>query len=104
MAAAGAYAEEEAIREHIVKKRHRRNTHVLDREQNRVVCKMVELSPKEEKEDTNNEDNSDDEQKRLNPYRVFNRYFSEKDNNGVGKGKGSLRWFSPSQPNMSNFW
>ena len=50
---------------------------------------MVGLPPKEE------EDNSDDEQIRLDPYCVFNLYFHEKDCKGVGKGKGIRGWSPP---------
>jgi hypothetical protein len=50
---------------------------------------MAGLTPKEEKEDSDGEDNFDDEQIRLNPYCVFERYFREKDDKGAGKGKGS---------------
>ena len=44
---------------------------------------------KEEKEDSDGEDSSGDEQIRLDPYCVFDRYFREKDGKGAGKGKGS---------------
>jgi hypothetical protein len=88
-AAARAAAEEEAIRARIVKKRQRRNTRTLAREQNRAVRAVARLPPKEEKEDSDDEDSSADEQIRLDPYRVFDRYFREKDGKGAEKGKGS---------------
>ena len=44
---------------------------------------MVGLPPKEE------EDNSDDEQIRLDPYCVFDRYFRKKDCKDARKSKGS---------------
>ena len=78
--------EEETIRSCIVKKRQRRNTRALAREQNRSVCAMAGLPPKE---DSDGEDNSGDEQIRLDPYYVFDRYFREKDGKGTGKGEGS---------------
>ena len=49
-AAARAAAEEEAIRACIVKKRQRRNTRALAREQNRAVRAMAGLPPKEEED------------------------------------------------------
>ena len=49
---------------------------------------MAGLPPKE-KEDSDGEDSSGDEQIRLDPYCVFDRYFREKDGKGAGKGKGS---------------
>ena len=73
-------AEEEAIRASIVKRRQRRNTRTLAREQHRMVRAMARLPSKKEKED-----NSGDEQIRLDPYCVFDRYFHDKD----VKGKGS---------------
>ena len=60
-AAARADAEEETIRSRIVKKRQRRNTRVLVREQNRAVRAMAGRPPKE-KEDIDGEDSSDNEQ------------------------------------------
>ena len=72
-AAARAAAEEEAIRARIVKKRQRRNTRALAREQNRAVRAMAGLPPKEEK------GRFDDKQIRLDPDRVFDPYFREKD-------------------------
>ena len=50
---------------------------------------MVGLPPKEEKADSDGEDSPDDEQIRLDPYCVFDRYFHVKDGKGAGKGKGS---------------
>ena len=50
---------------------------------------MAGLPPKEEKEDNYGEDIFGDEQIRLDPYCVFDRYFHEKDGKGAGKGKGS---------------
>ena len=50
---------------------------------------MAELPPKEEKADSDGDDSSDDEQIRLDPYCVFDRYFREKDEKGVWKGNGS---------------
>mgnify|MGYP006269408883 CR=1 FL=1 len=47
---------------------------------------MAGLPPKE---DSDGEDSSSNEQIRLDPYCVFDRYFREKDGNGVRKGKGS---------------
>ena len=44
---------------------------------------MAGLPPKEETEDS-----SCDEQIRLVPYCVFDRYFREKDDKGTGNGKG----------------
>ena len=91
-AAAWAAAEEEAICTRIVKKRQRRNTCALARERNWAVRAMVGLHPKGKKEDNDGSDNSDDEQIRLDPYCVFDdRYFREKDDKGVRKGKGSHR-------------
>jgi hypothetical protein len=87
-AAARAAAEEEAIRARIVKKRQRRNTRALAREQSQAVRAMAGLPPKEEK-DSDGEDSSGDEQIRLDPYCVFERYFREKDGKDAGKGKGS---------------
>ena len=78
---------EEAIRARIVKKQQRRNTRAFTREKNRAVLAMSGLPPKEEKADSDGEDNSGDEQIRLDPYCVFDRYFREKDDKGVGKGK-----------------
>ncbi|KAE8812372.1 E3 ubiquitin-protein ligase XB3 [Hordeum vulgare] len=66
-----------------------RNTHALAREQNRAVRKMAGLPPSVENEVSGTEDNSDDKQIRLDPYRVFDRYFREKDCKGSGKEKGS---------------
>jgi hypothetical protein len=83
-----AAAEEEAIHTRIVKKLQKRNTRALAREQNREVRAMAGLPPNE-KEDS--EDSSGDEQIRLDPYCIFDRYFREKDDKGVGKGKGSRR-------------
>ena len=48
---------------------------------------MAGLPPKEEKEDNDGEDSSGDEQIRLDPYCVFDRYFCDKDDKGAGKGK-----------------
>jgi hypothetical protein len=59
-AAARAAAEEETIRAHIVKKRLRRNTRALLREQNRAVRAMAGLPPKEEKADSDGKDSSGD--------------------------------------------
>ncbi|KAE8819607.1 E3 ubiquitin-protein ligase XB3 [Hordeum vulgare] len=42
-----------------------------------------------DKEVGDDEDNSDDEQIRLNPYCVFDRYFRKRDDKGFRKGKGS---------------
>ncbi|KAE8778146.1 Pyrophosphate-energized vacuolar membrane proton pump [Hordeum vulgare] len=86
---------EEAIHVHIMKKRERRNMRTLTQEQNRAVREMAGLSPKEEKEDIDGHDSSDEEQIRPDPHRVFEWYFREKDDNGVGKGKDSRRWSSP---------
>uniref|UniRef100_A0A453K4Z2 Uncharacterized protein n=1 Tax=Aegilops tauschii subsp. strangulata TaxID=200361 RepID=A0A453K4Z2_AEGTS len=77
-AAVRAAAEEEAIRARIVKKRQQRNALGLAREQNRAVRAMAGLPSKEEKEDSDNVDNSDDEQIRLDPYCVFDRYFTRR--------------------------
>lgn len=85
-AVARAAAEEVVIRARIVKRQQRRNTLALAREQNRTVCVMAGLPPKE---DSDGEDNSGDEQIRLDPYYVFDRYFREKHDKGVGKGKAS---------------
>ncbi|KAE8788881.1 Pyrophosphate-energized vacuolar membrane proton pump [Hordeum vulgare] len=57
-AAARAAAHEEAIRARILKKRQRRNTRALAREQNRAVREMAGLPPKEEKEASGGEDSS----------------------------------------------
>mgnify|MGYP006268395111 CR=1 FL=1 len=46
-------------------------------------------APKELKEDNDVSDNSGDEQMRLDPFSVFERYFREKDSKGTGKGMGS---------------
>ncbi|KAE8771123.1 Pyrophosphate-energized vacuolar membrane proton pump [Hordeum vulgare] len=90
--AARAGAEEKAIRARIVKKWQRRNTHALAQEQNRAVREMVGLLPKEDKD---GEDSSKKEHIWLDPYCVFDQYFRKKDVNGVGKDKGSWRWYSP---------
>ena len=45
---------------------------------------MAGLPSKKEKADSDGH-----EQIRLDPYCVFDRYFREKDDKGVGKGKGS---------------
>ncbi|KAE8783089.1 Phytosulfokines 5 [Hordeum vulgare] len=78
-AAAWAAAKKEAICFRILKKRRRRNTCALSREQNRVVHEIVGLPPKEVSDD---EDNSGDKHTRLDPYLVFDRYFHEKDDKG----------------------
>ena len=83
-----AAAEEEVIRARIVKKRQRRKTCALAREQNRAVRAMVGLPPKE-KVNSDGEDSSGDEQIRLDLYCVFDRYFRVKDGKGAEKGKGS---------------
>ncbi|KAE8819704.1 hypothetical protein D1007_02364 [Hordeum vulgare] len=88
-AAMRAITEEEAIRAHILKKWQRRNTCTLAREQNQAVREMVGLPPKE-KEVSGNKDTFGDEQIRLDPYCVFDRYFCDKDIKGTEKGKGSL--------------
>ncbi|KAE8784424.1 Phytosulfokines 5 [Hordeum vulgare] len=62
------------------------NTRALAREQNRAVRKMAGLPPKEV---SGGEVNSDDVQIRLDLYCIFDRYFHDKDNKGVGKDKGS---------------
>ena len=49
---------------------------------------MAGLPPKEE-EDSDGENNSGNEQIRLDPYRVFGRYFREKYGKGAEKGKVS---------------
>ncbi|KAE8784876.1 hypothetical protein D1007_41493 [Hordeum vulgare] len=85
-AAVSAATEEEAIRARIFKKRQRRNTCAVAGKHNRTVHEMARLPSKEEKEVSDSENNSDDEQIRLDPYRVFDRYFRDK---GVGKDKGS---------------
>ncbi|KAE8770512.1 Phytosulfokines 5 [Hordeum vulgare] len=72
-AAAPAATKEEAIRARICKKRKYRNTRALAREQ----------------KVSHDKDNSGDEQIRLGPYCVFDRYFRENDDKGFGKGKGS---------------
>ena len=89
MVAARAATEEEAIRACIVMKRQRRNMRALPREQKRAVRATAGLSPKEEKGDSDVEDSSRDEQIRLDPYSVFDRYFHEKDGKGAVKGMGS---------------
>ncbi|EMS45694.1 hypothetical protein TRIUR3_28952 [Triticum urartu] len=58
--AAARAAAEEAIHTHIGKKRQWRNTHALAREQNRVVRAMLEMPPREEKDDSDGEDSSGD--------------------------------------------
>ena len=50
---------------------------------------MVGLPPKEEKEDSDDEDSFGDKQIRLDPYCVFDRYYREKEGKGAGKGMGS---------------
>ena len=70
-------------------KRQRRNTCTLAREQNWVVREMAGLPAKEKKEVSGGEDNSGDEQIRLDPYCVFDRYFREKNDMGARKGKSS---------------
>ena len=47
---------------------------------------MAGLPPKE---GSDGEDSSGDEQIRLDPYCVFDRYFCEKDDKSAGKGDGS---------------
>ena len=84
-AEARAAVEEEVIRARIVKKRQWRNMCALAREQNWAVCAMVGLPLKEEKEDSDGEDSSGDEQIWLDPYCIFNWYYRCK---GTGKGKG----------------
>ena len=58
----------------------------LARKQNRTVCAMARLPPKE---NNDGEDSSGDEQIQLDPYCIFGRYFHQKDDKGAGKGKGS---------------
>ena len=88
MAVAEAADAEEATRARIMKNRPRRNTRAVAQEQNQAVRAMAGLPPKEEKEDCDGEDSSSDEQIRLDPYCVFDRYFREKDGKSPGKGKG----------------
>ncbi|KAE8800571.1 Pyrophosphate-energized vacuolar membrane proton pump [Hordeum vulgare] len=88
-AAARASAQEEAIRARILKKWHSHNTRTLAHEQNRVVREMAGLPSKEVKEVSGGEDNSGDEQIRLNLYCIFDRYFRNKDDKGAGKDKDS---------------
>ncbi|KAE8805735.1 hypothetical protein D1007_18077 [Hordeum vulgare] len=88
-AAVRAATEEEAICARILTKREWRNTRALVREQNRTVCEMSGLPSKEVDEVSDDEDNSGNEQIRLDPYFVLDRYFGEKDDQGSGKGKGS---------------
>ncbi|KAE8796205.1 E3 ubiquitin-protein ligase XB3 [Hordeum vulgare] len=52
------------------------------------VCEMDGL-PSREKEVSGGEDISGDEQIRLDPYCVFDRYFRDKDGKDAGKDKGS---------------
>ncbi|KAE8819523.1 Pyrophosphate-energized vacuolar membrane proton pump [Hordeum vulgare] len=73
-AAEWADAQEEAICTRILKKRQRRNTRALTREQNRAVREMIELPPKEENDVSSGEDSSGDEQNRLDPYCIFDWY------------------------------
>ncbi|KAE8778774.1 Pyrophosphate-energized vacuolar membrane proton pump [Hordeum vulgare] len=84
--AARAAVEEEAIRARILRKQQRRNKRALVREQNRTVCVMTGLPSKKEKEVSGG-----DEQTRLDPYCVLDRYFRDKDVKDVGKDKGSRR-------------
>ncbi|EMS49039.1 hypothetical protein TRIUR3_02446 [Triticum urartu] len=55
------------------------------RVQNRAIGATAGLPAKEEEEDNDGSDSSGGKQIRLNPYRVFDRYFREK--GGAGKGK-----------------
>ncbi|KAE8806441.1 E3 ubiquitin-protein ligase XB3 [Hordeum vulgare] len=78
-AAVRATAVEKVIRARILKKRQRRNMRALAREHNWAIHELAGLPLKEEKVVSDTDDSSDDGQVRLDPYRVFNRYFHEND-------------------------
>ncbi|KAE8794935.1 Phytosulfokines 5 [Hordeum vulgare] len=86
-AVAWVATEEEAIHARILKTRQLRNMRALAREHNRTVHEMVGLSPKEGEEVSGGEDSSGDDQIRLDPYCVFDRYFRDKDDKGAEKDK-----------------
>ncbi|KAE8798469.1 Phytosulfokines 5 [Hordeum vulgare] len=89
--AARAAIKEEAIHARVLKKWQQRNTHALAREQSWLVREMAKIPPKKEKEASDGEDSDDDEQIRLDPYSVFDRYFREKEYKGSRKDKGNRR-------------
>ncbi|KAE8777782.1 Pyrophosphate-energized vacuolar membrane proton pump [Hordeum vulgare] len=78
-----ATTKEEVISGCIVKKRQRRSTSTFARELNRTVHAVAGLPPKKEKEGKDGSNNSDNEQTRLDPYSVLDRYFCEKDDKGT---------------------
>ncbi|KAE8805778.1 hypothetical protein D1007_18127 [Hordeum vulgare] len=89
-AATQAAVEVEATHARIFKKRQRRNTLTLAREQNRMVREMAGLPLREVDEMSDGEDSSGDKQIWLDPYYVFDRYFREKDGKGSRKDKAAV--------------
>ncbi|XBI31473.1 hypothetical protein VPH35_055036 [Triticum aestivum] len=61
----------------------------------KLIHDRAGLPPKEDNDDSDGEDSSNDVHIRLDPYRVFDRYFREKDDNGTGKGEDSRGRSSP---------
>lgn len=65
----------------------------MAKEQSQAAHVMGGLPPKEEKaKDGDGTDSSDSKQIRLDPYRVFDRYFFTDDRKGKAKDKGELAW------------
>ena len=85
---AGMGGEAESLRAGIVKKQRRRAVKAMSKAQSMAVHAMTGLPPKDKKEDSDGSNSSDDEQTRLDPYCIFDRYFRERDGKGDVKGKG----------------